>query len=184
MLPFIIILVVIVLCVCVVIGIFNGIVQKKNRVLNAWQNVEANLQRRSDLIPNLVETAKGYARHEAGIFETVAEARSASIAAKTPHEVEAADNALTGALRQLFAVAEAYPDLKANTNFESLQQELTDTENRLVYARQSYNDCVMIYNTAIQTFPGNIVAGFGHFTLADGYMVESDRAKEVPNVKF
>lgn len=180
----IVIVVVAVLLVLAVIGIYNGIVQKKNRVTNAWQNIEANLQRRADLIPNVVETVKGYAKHEKGVFETVTEARSASIAASTPHEAEAADNALTGALRQLFAVAEAYPDLKANTNFESLQAELADTENRLVYARQSYNDCVLTYNNAIQTFPGNLIAGIGHFTPKDGYKVEAASAKEAPKVEF
>lgn len=180
----IIVLALLLICVIAVVSIYNGIITKRNRVDNAWQNIEANLQRRADLIPNLVETVKGYAKHEKGIFETVAEARNASIAAKTPHEAEAADNALTGALRQLFAVAEAYPDLKANSNFASLQEQLSDTENRLVYARQSFNDCVMTYNTAIQTFPGNIVSGIAHFEPKDGYHVESPSDKEVPKVEF
>lgn len=180
----IIVIVIIIVLVIALISLYNGIVQKRNRCDNAWQNIEANLQRRNDLIPNLVETVKGYAKHESGVFEKVTEARSAISSAKTPEETIEGDNMLTGALRQLFAVAEAYPDLKANTNFINLQDQLSDTENRLVYARQSYNDCVLTYNTAIQTFPGNIIAGIGHFSPRDGFVVSDAAAREVPNVTF
>lgn len=180
----IIVLVVIAAIVIAGISIYNGIVTQRNRVDNAWSNIEANLQRRNDLIPNLVETVKGYTTHETEVFEQVTEARAAATAARTPSEVSASANQVTEALRQLFAVAENYPDLKANQNFLQLQSQLDDTENRIVYARQSYNDCVLNYNTAIQTFPGNLLAGIGHFEPRDGFEVTADEAREVPNVTF
>ena len=184
--PFGIALIFIVIALVVVvacIALYNGIVQKRNRVHNAWQNIDANLQRRNDLIPNLVETVKGYTSHESDTLQAVTEARAAVTAAQTPQETMAASDQLTGALRQLLAVAEAYPDLKASANFEELQQQLADTENRIVYARQSYNDCVYTYNNAIQTFPGNLLAGMGGFTAMDGFEA-SDDARTAPKVKF
>lgn len=184
MVALIVVLVIVVVLVIACIAIYNGIVQKRNRVDNAWQNIDANLQRRNDLIPNLVETVKGYAKHESGTFEAVTEARAAVAAAPTPQAAMEASDMLTGALRQLFAVAEGYPDLKASTNFLNLQEQLDDTENRIVYARQSYNDCVYLYNNAIQTFPGNLVAGIGHFTAKDGFNVTSEDVRNVPDVKF
>jgi LemA protein len=180
----IVVLVIIVVLVVAVINIYNGIVSKRNRCDNAWQNVSTQLQRRNDLIPNLVSTVKGYAAHEKSTFEAVTEARAAVTAAATPHEVVDASNQLTAALRQLLAVAEAYPELKANTNFLSLQEQLADTENKISYARQSYNDCVLNYNNAIQTFPGNLVAGIGNFTARDGFDVTDPSAADVPNVSF
>lgn len=165
------------------IKLYNGIVTSSNRVDNAWQTIDAQLQRRADLIPNLVETVKGYATHEKSTLEAVVQARSTLNAATTPEDKVAADNVLTGALRQLFAVAEAYPELKANANFAQLQKDLADTENRIVYARQSYNDCVLMYNNAITTFPGNLVAG-SKFTPKRGFEVSSDADRNAPEVKF
>lgn len=161
----------------------NGIIEKNNRCDNALQTIDTQLQRRFDLIPNLVETVKGYAKHESETLAAVTAARNAGASATTTGERLAADSKLTGALRQLFAVAESYPDLKANANFQQLQSELTDTENRISYARQSYNDCVLTYNNAIETFPGNIVAG-SKFQKRDGFTVEDEAARKAPSVKF
>ena len=151
-----------------VAGIYNNLVTLRNRVDNAWQNIDTQLQRRNDLVPNLVETVKGYAAHEKETLDAVTEARAAAGSAATPEEKMAADNVLTGALRQLLMVAEAYPDLKANANFTQLQTSLEDTENKISYARQSYNDCVLNYNNGIQTFPGNIFAGVFQFKPRTG----------------
>lgn len=164
-------------------GIYNNLVTLRNRVDNAWQNIDTQLQRRSDMIPNLVETVKGYAAHEKETLAAVVSARNAAASATTPDEKMAADNALSGALRQLFAVAEAYPDLKANTNFMQLQASLEETENKISYARQSYNDCVLNYNNGIQTFPGNIFAGIFQFKPRTGFEA-AEAAREVPQVKF
>lgn len=164
-------------------GIYNNLVTLRNRVDNAWQNIDTQLQRRSDMIPNLVETVKGYAAHEKETLAAVVSARNAAASATTPDEKMAADNVLSGALRQLFAVAEAYPDLKANTNFMQLQASLEETENKISYARQSYNDCVLNYNNGIQTFPGNIFAGIFQFKPRTGFEV-AEAAREVPQVKF
>ncbi|OFK22210.1 MULTISPECIES: LemA family protein [Olsenella] len=165
------------------INIYNGIVTKDNRCDNAWQTIDAQLQRRNDLIPNLVETVKGYAAHESGTFEAVTRARSAVMSATSPEEKMEASNVLSGTLKSLFAVAESYPELKANTNFQQLQTDLTDTENRIVYARQSFNDCVLEYNNAIETFPGNIVAG-SKFKMRQGFEVTDAAARQSPQVKF
>ncbi len=178
------VIIIVVAIIIAVIAIYNGIVAKRNRVDNAWQNIDANLQRRNDLIPNVVETVKGYAKHESGVFEAVTEARAMASTAKTPEQVMEADNQITTALRQLFAVAEGYPDLKASQNFLELQTQLQDAEDRIVYARQSYNDCVYAYNTSIQTFPGNILAGIGHFEPRTGFEVTEAEARSVPNVTF
>ena len=145
-LPFIIGVIVVVAIVMGIAGIYNNLVTLRNRVDNAWQNIDTQLQRRNDLIPNLVETVKGYAVHEQETLDAVTQARTAATTAATPEEKMAADNTLTGALRQLLMVAEAYPDLKANANFTQLQASLEDTENKISYARQSYNDCVLNYN--------------------------------------
>ena len=184
MLPVIIGIVVVVVIVCAIAGIYNNMVTKRNRIDNAWQNIDTQLQRRNDLIPNLVETVKGYAKHEQDTLAAVINARNTAVSATTPEAKMEADNVLTGALRQLFAVAEAYPDLKANTNFMQLQATLEDTENKVSYARQSYNDCVLTYNNAIQTFPGNLVAGFGHFEPKQGFIVEDEAARKAPKVQF
>lgn len=155
----IIIAVVIAILVVAAIALYNNLVKLRNMVDNAWAQVDVQLQRRLDLIPNLVETVKGYAAHERGTLDEVISARANVMDAKTPEAKMAAENALTGTLKSLFAVAEAYPDLKANANFQQLQNQLADTEDKISYMRQSYNDTVMKYNTAIQTFPGMLLAG-------------------------
>ena len=165
------------------ISINNGIVTKNNRCDNAWQTIDAQLQRRNDLIPNLVNTVKGYAAHESETLQAVTNARAAVANAPTPEAAMDADNQLTQAIGRLFAVAEAYPELKANTNFQQLQADLTDTENKLSYARMSFNDCVLEYNNAIETFPGNIVAG-SRFTKRQGFQVTSEAARQAPTVQF
>ena len=179
----IIIGVVVVALVGLYISLNNGIITARNRVQNAWETIDAQLQRRSDLIPNLVETVKGYAAHESGTLQAVTEARAAVTQAGTPEEKMEASNQLSGTLKTLFAVAESYPDLKANTNFQELQAELSDTENKISYARQSFNDCVLDYNNAIETFPGNIVAG-SKFRTRQGFEVTDAAARQAPQVKF
>ena len=183
MLPVIIGIVIIVAIVSTIAGIYNNMVTLRNRIDNAWQNIDTQLQRRNDLIPNLVETVKGYASHERETLDAVTSARNAVVSATTPDEKIAADNVLTSALRQLLAVAEAYPDLKANTNFSQLQSTLEDTENKISYARQSYNDCVLKYNNSIQTFPGNIFAGIFQFKERSGFEAAPE-SRDVPQVKF
>ena len=160
----------IIIGVIVVVGLFvvvtyNGLVKLRNAVDGAWAQIDVQLKRRYDLIPNLVETVKGYAAHERETLEAVIAARNMAVAAKGPNDQAAADNVLTGTLKSLFALSEAYPDLKANQNFLALQEELTGTEGRIAYARQYYNDIVQRYNTKIQTFPSAVFAGmFGHHT--------------------
>ena len=183
MIALIVVLIVIAILVIAVIVLYNNLVQLRNRVDNAWSQIDVQLQRRLDLIPNLVETVKGYASHERGTFEAVTQARNAVMAAPTPEAKMEADNVLTGTLKSLFAVAEAYPDLKANTNFQQLQAELTNTEDKISYMRQSYNDTVLNYNNAIQTFPGNIIAGMFHFTKRDGFDAKA-AAAGAPVVSF
>ena len=175
--------VVVIVVAAVLIGMYNNIVTLRNRIDNAWQNIDTQLQRRNDLIPNLVETVKGYASHEKEALTAVVEARNASVAAPSPEAKMAAEGAVAGALRQLFAVAEAYPDLKANQNFVQLQTSLETTEDKISYARQSYNDCVLNFNNAIQTFPGNVFAGLFHFEARRGFEAD-DAARTVPEVKF
>lgn len=183
MIALIVVLVIVLVIVIALIALYNNLVQLRNRVDNAWSQIDVQLQRRLDLIPNLVETVKGYAAHERGTFEAVTQARSAVMSATTPEAKMEADNVLSGTLKSLFAVAEAYPDLKANTNFQQLQAELTSTEDKISYMRQSYNDTVMMYNNAIQTFPGNIVAGMFGFTKRDGFDANA-AASGAPVVSF
>ena len=171
MIPVIIGIVVVVVIVCAIAGIYNNMVTKRNRIDNAWQNIDTQLQRRNDLIPNLVETVKGYAKHEQDTLAAVVNARNAAVSATTPEAKMEADNVLTGALRQLFAVAEAYPDLKANTNFTQLQATLEDTENKVSY------------NNAIQTFPAVIFAGIFQFKERQGFEA-AEAARQAPTVKF
>jgi LemA protein len=166
-----------------VISIYNRLVVLRNRVDNAWSQIDVQLKRRYDLIPNLVESVKGYAAHESGVFEKVTAARAAAINAQGVEAQGEAENMLSGALKSLFAVAEAYPDLKANTNFLELQAQLTDAENKIAYARQFYNDSVMSLNTAIQSFPSNLIAGMFTFTARPYFEVET-AATEAPQVKF
>ncbi len=166
-----------------IVGIYNRLITLRNRVDNAWSQIDVQLKRRYDLIPNLVETVKGYATHESGVFEAVTQARSNAINASGIEEQGQAENMLSGALKSLFAVAEAYPDLKANTGFLDLQAQLAEAENKIAYARQFYNDSVMSFNTAIQSFPNNILAGMFNFTAREYFEVEA-AANEVPQVKF
>ena len=182
--PIVIVLVVLVAAIGLLyMNIYNGIVSKDNRCDNAWQTIDAQLQRRNDLIPNLVETVKGYMRHEADTLQAVTAARAAVAGAGTPQAKMEASGQLTQALGHLFAVAEAYPELKANSNFAQLQADLTDTENKISYARMSFNDCVLEYNNAIQTFPGNLVAGSA-FPKRQGFVVEDASARQAPTVQF
>jgi LemA protein len=179
----IIAIVVVVVIALTVVGLYNGLVKLRNRVDGSWAQIDVQLKRRLDLIPNLVESVKGYASHEKGTFEAVVAARNAGAAATTPQAAAAADNQITGALRQLFALSEAYPDLKANTNFLQLQEELTATEGRIAYARQAYNDNVLKYNTKIQTVPSNVLAGMMNFEAKE-YFEADEAAREAPKVQF
>jgi len=163
---------------------YNGLVRLRNSVKEAWAQIDVQLKRRFDLIPNLVETVKGYATHERGTLEAVIQARNAAAAATGVQEKAAAENVLTGALRQIFALSEAYPNLKANENFAQLQEELSGTENRISFARQHYNATVTEYNTARQVFPSNIVAGMFHFAPAEFFEIADATQKEAPKVKF
>lgn len=181
--PLIIILVIVVVLVVAVIGLYNNLVKLRNMVDNAWAQIDVQLQRRLDLIPNLVETVKGYAAHESGTLEEVTKARTAVMNAPTPEGKMQADGILTGALKNLFAVAEAYPDLKANTNFQQLQAELSNTEDKISYMRQSFNDTVMKYNTVIQTFPAVLIAGMMGFKERDSFDATAG-AEVAPKVQF
>jgi LemA protein len=174
---------IVVVLVFAFIGIYNSLIVLRNRVRNAWSQIDVQLKRRYDLIPNLVETVKGYAAHEREIFEKIAEARSLAISAKGPVETAKANDMLSGTLKTLFAVAEAYPDLKANQNFLALQEELSGTENKIAFARQFYNDTTMEYNTGIQVFPRNVVAGMFNFKEEQLYQIPATE-KEAPKVSF
>ena len=162
---------------------YNGLVRLRNRIQGAWAQIDVQLRRRYDLIPNLVETVKGYATHEKGTFEAVTAARANAINAQGPAQKAAAEKVIIGALKSLFAVAEAYPDLKANQNFLSLQEELTSTEGRIAYARQFYNDEVLKLNTKIQVFPTSILAGMFGFT-AHEYFEADDTSRGPVSVQF
>ncbi|MBC7252610.1 MAG: LemA family protein [Actinobacteria bacterium] len=165
---------------------YNKLVRLRNQVDNAWHQIDVQLKRRYDLIPNLVETVKGYAAHEKEVFEKVTQARAMGINARTVGEQAQAENAITQALKTLFAVAENYPDLKANQNFLMLQEELAGTESKIAFARQFYNDSVMSYDTARQKFPGNMVAGMfsGTFTPREYFEIEIAAEREAPRVQF
>ena len=162
-----------------VVYLFNRLVRLRNEVDTGWANIDVQLKRRNDLIPNLVETVKGYAAHERGVFEEVTEARAAVGRASTPATAGAADSLLGQALGRLFAVAEAYPDLKASENFRQLQGELTDTEDKIAAARRYYNATVLAYNTATQTFPSLLVAGVGGFGAREFFAAEQDERAPV-----
>ena len=167
-----------------VIGLYNGLVQLRNRCENSWAQVDVQLRRRYDLIPNLVETVKGYAAHEKEVFQKVTEARTQAMGAGTVGAQGKAENMLSGALKSLFAVAEAYPDLKANQNFMMLQEELAGTESKIAYARQFYNDTVMKFNTKQQVFPSNIIANMFNFEEREYFEIEEAEAKEPVKVQF
>ena len=168
----------------IAVGIYNSLVTLRNRCENAWSQVDVQLRRRYDLIPNLVETVKGYAKHEREVFEKVTQARSQAIGAKTVGEQGQAENMLTGALKSLFAVSENYPDLKANQNFLMLQEELAGTEGKIAYSRQFYNDNVMKFNMKQQVFPSNLIAGMFGFKLREYFEIEEPAAREPVKVSF
>jgi LemA protein len=178
-----IILGIVVLVILWVFVTYNGLVTKRNRVDNSWGQIEVQTKRRYDLIPNLVETVKGYATHERETFERVIQARNTAQAATGPADQAQAENLLTGALRQLFALAEAYPELRASENFQGLQAELSDTENKIAVARQIYNDSVLTYNNAVQVAPGNIIAGIFNFGTRE-FFDAPEQAAEPPKVEF
>jgi LemA protein len=178
-----ILLIVLVVLVIGLIAMYNGLVRLKVRVDEAWSDIDVQLKRRHDLIPNLVNIVKGYAAHEKEVFENVTEARSRAMGAGTAADKAEAENMLSNTLKSLFAVAEAYPDLKANQNFLELQRELTDTEDKIQASRRFYNGNVRDFNTKIQVFPTNIIAGALGFTKRDFFEAEEGE-KELPEVKF
>ncbi len=187
----VVIVVIVVIVVVVLIGgiivIYNNLVNQRMETRNAWAQIDVQLKRRYDLIPNLVETVKGYASHEKETLERVVQARTAAMSTQGVAAQAQAENVLTGALKTLFAVSEAYPDLKANQNFLGLQEELTGTENRIGFARQHYNDVVSNYNSALQRIPSNLVAGLAGFTPAEFFQLDSAEAaavRQAPQVKF
>ncbi len=178
-----------------VIGAYNSLVTLRNRYKNAYAQIDVQLKRRYDLIPNLVETAKGYLSHERGTLEAVVAARNAAVTANTRaaqnpgdasamKEISSAEGVLSGAMGRLFALAEAYPDLKANTTMLSLMEELTSTENKVSFSRQAYNDAVMSYNTRREVFPTNLIAGPFNFAPAELFVIEKPEEKEAPKVSF
>ncbi len=185
----------VVVAVIFIIGAYNGLVALRNRYKNAYSQIDVQLKRRYDLIPNLVETAKGYLQHERGTLEAVIAARNSAVtanarAAANPgdpsamKELSGAEAALSGAVTKLFALSEAYPDLKANTTMMTLMEELTSTENKVSFARQAYNDSVMAYNTRREVFPTNIIAGMFNFAPAELFVIDKPEQKEAPKVAF
>ena len=184
MVPIYVIVAVVILIALALIGIFNNLVQKRIRCQEAWSQIDVQLKRRYDLIPNLVETVKGYAAHEKETLERVIQARNQAISAQGVEKQAQAENFLTGALRQLFALSESYPNLKANENFMQLQEELTSTENKIAFARQHYNDSTALYNTAREKFPNNMVAGMFGFQKREYFELEEPGMREAPKVQF
>jgi len=171
------------LVVIFLIGTYNGLVVLKTRIQEAFSGIDVQLKRRADLIPNLVETVKGYAKHEKSVFENVTKARASLMSAEGPKEKAVANNMLSGALKSLFAVAEAYPELKANENFQELQRQLTDTEDKVAYSRQFYNSNVLEYNTKTKVFPSNLIAGMFAFKEEEFFAANEEERKKV-EVKF
>ena len=179
-----IILAAVVLIALWAIAIYNGLITLKNRTDEAWADIDVQLKRRYDLIPNLIETVKGYASHESGTFQKITEARSAAMNAKTIAEHTQAENMLSQTLKSLFAVSEAYPELKANQNFLSLQSELTDTEDKIQAARRFYNGNVRDFNIKLQVFPSNLIANMLGFIKRDFFEIGNEAERAVPQVKF
>ncbi len=183
----IVVLVVVGLLVLIVVAIYNGLINKRVETQNAWSQIDVQLKRRYDLIPNLVETVKGYAGHEKDTLEKVVQARNLAMSAQGVAQQAAAENVLSGTLKSLFALSESYPDLKANQNFLGLQEELSSTENRIGFARQHYNDVVSQYNGALLRFPSNILAGMFGFRQAEFFQLDAAEAaavRQAPQVKF
>ena len=179
-----IIAVILVVLLVYLIGIYNSLIRLRNQVDNGWSQIDVQLKRRHDLIPNLVEATKGYMQHERGTFEAITKARSQAVAAKNVADASKAEGALTEALSKFMLVVENYPELKANQNFLALQEELSSTENKISFARQSYNDQVLFYNNKIQVFPPNMVAGMFNFANRDFFELEAPAEREVPKVSF
>jgi LemA protein len=179
----IVVIVVVVLLLLWIVGMYNGLVRKRNNAENAWAQVDVQLKRRHDLIPNLVETVKGYAAHERGTFDEVTQARTAAQQAQGPQAQAAAENVLTQALGRLFAVAENYPQLRATENFQQLQAQLSDTEQKIAIARQVYNDTVLTYDNALETVPTSIIAGLFNFRPRE-YFQADDTDRAMPQVSF
>ena len=180
---FIIVVIIIVLVVAVV-GMYNGLITSRNKVKNAWSQIDVQLQRRFDLIPNLVDSVKGYMKHEEGVLTKVTELRTSWANATTVAEKAELDNQLSGALKTIMAVSENYPDLKANQNFSELQEELRSTENKIAYSRQFYNDSVTMYNTKLEVIPTNIIAGMFNFKAEELFKTDSDEARKNVKVDF
>jgi LemA protein len=174
-----VVLAILAVIVIFLVVLYNGLVKLRNRIENAWAQIDVQLKRRYDLIPNLVETVKGYASHERETLEAVIQARNMAVSAEGVGDQAQAENLLSGALKSLFAVSEAYPDLKANQNFLNLQEELTGSEGRIAYARQFYNDTVLRYNTKIQTFPAVVIAGMMRFTAREYFEAEPESRDNV-----
>ena len=177
-------LIVIAILVILVAGAYNGLVASRNRVKDQWSQIDVQLKKRADLIPNIVETVKGYAKHEKETLEDVVKARNALNTASTVEDEMKANNQITGALNKLFALSEAYPELKANENFMSLQRDLKDIEDKISYARQFYNDSVMTYNNKVQMFPTNIIANIFNFKESKFFEIENEKDKETPKFSF
>jgi len=180
----IVLLVIIVAVVLIIVGLYNALVRLKKRCDNGWAQIDVQLKRRYDLIPNLVETAKGYLKHEREVLENVTKARQQAIDASGVKDQAKAENLLTGTLRSLFAVVENYPDLKASQNLLAMREDLVSTENRISFARQHYNDCVMDYNTRIATVPSNMLAGMFAFKPVEFFELEEMGQREAPKVSF
>lgn len=179
-----IILIIVAVIIFWIIGSYNGLVTLKQRVSNGWSQIDVQLQRRFDLIPNLVETVKGFAKHEEAVFTKVAELRTSWAGASTIKEKAELSNELSGALKTIMAVSENYPELKSNQNFMQLQEELKNTEDKITYSRQFYNDIVTKYNTKLQVFPDTLIASMFHFEPAELFKVDSDEARKNVKVSF
>ena len=184
MVPLIVVGVIVVLIIFFVIGMYNSLVRLRNQVDNAWSQIDVQLKRRHDLIPNLVETAKGYMQHERETFEAITNARSKAMGASNVADAGKAESALSGALSNFMLVVENYPELKANQNFLSLQETLTSTENKIAFARQGYNDQVLFFNNKTQVFPSSIIANSFNFTKRDFFEIEDAAERKVPKVSF
>jgi LemA protein len=182
--PLFIVLAIVAVVVLYLLGAYNGLVRLHEQIKEAWSQIDVQLKRRSDLIPNLLETVKGYAKHEKDVFESVTKARSALMSAKGPEDSAAANNMVTQALGKLFAVAEAYPELKANENFLQLQKELADTEDKVAYSRQYYNTTVMDYNVKVKTIPTVFFANMLGFKEEEFFKTENDEERNAPKVSF
>jgi LemA protein len=181
---FVVLLIIIGVVIVAAVGIYNSLVVLRNRCENGWSQIDVQLKRRYDLIPNLIETVKGYAKHEREVFENVTAARTSAINAGTVKDQAQAENMLSGALKSLFAVAENYPELKANQNFLMLQEELSGTEGKIAFARQFYNDTVMKFNQKQQVFPANLIANAFGFKEKEYFEIEEPAAKEPVKVQF